>query len=282
MDELVGLFDNYSGDLHVNKPASRIDKYYFSGTIIIFLCLKGEAKFNVRFKEYTLQENCFLAIGAGIPFYYTDKSEDFRTDIFTIKESVFDKIAQGLIKIYFYRILYNKPMQKISHEKMMMCHSIYTYLKSFVSENDNYFKKQIIRNYLNILFYEACNIMLHDPGKNRNPKNKHKDEIAGNFIMLLEKNFKTSRKVEFYAREMHLTPKYLSATVKESTGRTASAWIDDYTVIEAKNMLRSGTATIQEIGYDLGFATPSHFAKFFKDKTGMTPKEARTKLLNIT
>ena len=273
-DNLVKLYDNYSGNNTFIRPVSISDRYCLPDSIVILLCIQGSAKFNVRFREYTLSENSFLAIGAGIPFYYTWKSEDFKVNIMNVTEPVLNNLAQGLVKIYFYRILHECPLHFLSPEKMTMCSHIHRYLKSFVNENDNFFRKQIIRNYMNILFYEACNIMLHEP-ENRTDKDRHKEEVAGAFIRLLEKNFKYHRKVEFYAQEMNITPKYLSAVIKESTGRTASAWIDDYTVLEAKNMLRTSSSTIQEISYDLGFATPSHFAKFFKDKTGMTPKEAR-------
>lgn len=74
---------------------------------------------------------------------------------------------------------------------------------------------------------------------------------------------------------MNITPKYLSAIIKETTGRPASAWIDDYTVVEARELLTNSDETIQQISYDLGFSSPSHFAKFFRDRTGQKPKEAR-------
>jgi AraC-like DNA-binding protein len=32
---------------------------------------------------------------------------------------------------------------------------------------------------------------------------------------------------------------------------------------------------IHEVSYDLGFADPSHFARFFRKQTGMTPQEFR-------
>ncbi len=274
MEDWIKIYDNYSGKMKFSKPVSLIEKYVLSDTIILLICLKGHARFNVRFKEYTLSEGSFMAIGAGTPFYYTERSRDMKVNIITIKESAFDKLAPGLIRIYFRRLIYSNPLHHIPADKMEMCNMIHSYLKGFIGRNDNYFKRQIVRNYLDIMFYEACNILLHEPEIEKS-KDRHKDEIAGNFIMLLEKHFKTSRKVEFFARELNITPKYLSTVVKESTGRTASAWIDDYTVMEARNMLKSSTKTIQEISYDLGFATPSHFSKFFKDKTGLTPKEAR-------
>lgn len=277
MEDYIGIYDNYSGDAQYNQPVSSIDKFFFSKTIIILLCTEGHAGFNVRFKDYILSKNSFLIIGAGIPFYYTEKSDDFKVNIIAVADTVFDKLVQGLIRIYFQRILHEKPLHQVSGVKMEMCCGIHGYLKKFILEDDNFFKMQIIRNYLNILFYEACNIMMHEP-ENALRKDRHKEEVASKFIRLIEQNIRSGRKVEYYARMMNLTPKYLSSVIKAVTGRTASAWIDDYTLAVARNLLRASDMSIQQISYDLGFATPSHFAKFIKDNTGLTPKEVRARL----
>ena len=38
----------------------------------------------------------------------------------------------------------------------------------------------------------------------------------------------------YYARKFYITPKHLSAVVKEISGRTAGDWIENYAVMEAK------------------------------------------------
>ena len=54
--------------------------------------------------------------------------------------------------------------------------------------------------------------------------------------------------------------------------------MDNYVLLESKKMLRSSDESIQSISYDLNFATPSHFGKFFKKRTGMPPKEFRNSM----
>ncbi len=276
MENLVKIFDNYScNGNNISHFLSSRKKSSYPDMIIIMLCLKGHARINVRFAEYDMKENTFLAIAPGIPFYCIEESCDFKVDIIAIQEHIFDKLSHGIIKFYFYRILYGMPFLKIPEEKMEMCMKIHSYLKNFIEyENDNFFKKQITAKFLDILFFEACNIILHTPDK-RSSRARHKDEVTGRFIKMVGQNFRKNRKVEFYADKLNITPKYLSAILKITTGKTATRWIEDYTILEAKTLLRTGTATIQEISYDLGFTTPSHFAKFFKDRTGITPTEAR-------
>jgi AraC family transcriptional activator of pobA len=44
---------------------------------------------------------------------------------------------------------------------------------------------------------------------------------------------------------------------------------------EAKRALVFTGQPIHEVSYDLGFADPSHFARFFRKQTGMTPQAFR-------
>jgi AraC-like DNA-binding protein len=81
------------------------------------------------------------------------------------------------------------------------------------------------------------------------------------------------RNVGFYADRLSLTPKYLSRIIKEASGRSAPEWIDDYVILEAKNLLKYSGLAIKEIVYKLNFPSQSVFYKFFKARTGMTPTE---------
>ena len=43
----------------------------------------------------------------------------------------------------------------------------------------------------------------------------------------------------FYARELCITPKYLTTDIKRVSGRSASEWIDSYVILEAKTLLKN-------------------------------------------
>ena len=77
----------------------------------------------------------------------------------------------------------------------------------------------------------------------------------------------------FYADKLYISPKYLSLIIKESTGRSAAEWIDEYVILEAKNLLRFSGKNIQQIAYELNFTNQSSFGKYFKHLTGMSPSE---------
>lgn len=92
------------------------------------------------------------------------------------------------------------------------------------------------------------------------------------FLEELSKHYLQERSVGFYAEQLHLTPKYLTTLLRSTTGRTASEWIDEYVILEAKNLLKYSTMNIQEIAYYLNFPNQSFFGRYFKQHTGMTPR----------
>lgn len=93
------------------------------------------------------------------------------------------------------------------------------------------------------------------------------------FMHLVKLNYMRERSVQYYANQLHISPKYLSLLVRKATGRTASRWIDEFVIMEARNLLRFSDKNIQQIAYMLNFANQSAFGKYFKQITGMSPTE---------
>jgi AraC family transcriptional activator of pobA len=92
---------------------------------------------------------------------------------------------------------------------------------------------------------------------------------------LLEEHFRRERQLGFYAEKLAMTPDRLNDIVKRATGVTAGHLIRQRVLTEAKRQLVFTSLAIHEISYDLTFADPSHFARFFRKQTGTTPQTFR-------
>lgn len=81
--------------------------------------------------------------------------------------------------------------------------------------------------------------------------------------------------VGYFADRCCLSTAYFGQLIKKETGRTAKDFINDRLVSYAKQYLNDENLSVSQIGELLGFEYPQHFARFFKQHTGMTPNEYR-------
>src|SRR5262249_56304063 len=94
---------------------------------------------------------------------------------------------------------------------------------------------------------------------------------------LIEDHFRRERLIPFYAARLAMTPDRLNDRVKRAIGVTAGHLIRQRLLTEAKRQLVFTNQAITEISYDLGFSDPSHFARFFRKNTSMTPLDFRAR-----
>lgn len=78
-----------------------------------------------------------------------------------------------------------------------------------------------------------------------------------------------------YAALLHVSPNHLNKCVKATTGQSARELLDEMLILEAKVLLVQSTLSISEIAYRIGQQDPSNFSRFFRLKTGLTPKQYR-------
>lgn len=102
------------------------------------------------------------------------------------------------------------------------------------------------------------------------------EEYFSRFLGLLSVYYRQERKIGFYASRLCVTPKYLSAVVKEASGKTPGKWIDEMVMDEIYCLLRDSTIPIKEIAYRMNFANRSFFGKYVKRYTGVSPHYYRT------
>ena len=109
------------------------------------------------------------------------------------------------------------------------------------------YSDEVMRSVIRTLAYKVCRVIdrhisaaavLPASARSRN------EEYFNQFMKELARHYMQHRSVGFYAAQLHLTPKYLTTIIRKTTGRTASDWIDDYVVLEAKNLLKYSTMSI--------------------------------------
>ncbi len=100
------------------------------------------------------------------------------------------------------------------------------------------------------------------------------DYIFRDFVLLLQQ-YPHEREVQWYAKELKITPKYLSEVCKGKSGKSAGEWIADVTISELKHYLKNTTLPIREIARVLEFPNASFFSQYTRKHLGMTPNRYR-------
>lgn len=82
--------------------------------------------------------------------------------------------------------------------------------------------------------------------------------------------------VRYCADQLHLSANYFGDLIKKETGKSAQESIQLKVMSLAKERIFDRSKTLSEIAYELGFKSPQHFSRMFKNETGQTPNEYRS------
>ena len=102
--------------------------------------------------------------------------------------------------------------------------------------------------------------------------------ILRHFQAKINDCFRDTHEVGGYAAMLNISAGHLSEVVKNQSGKSAIKHIHDRLVLEARRLLFHTPNSLKEIAFDLGFAEPSYFNRFFKRETGLTPADYRANI----
>ena len=106
----------------------------------------------------------------------------------------------------------------------------------------------------------------------------HLGEVFVRFREMVERDFKTVRRVEDYAELLAYSPRTVSRATIEAVGVGPKEFIDRRVLLEAKRLLAHTDLTAAQIGDELGFSDAANFGKFFRRGTGDSPIDFRNGL----
>ncbi|RAV31024.1 AraC family transcriptional regulator [Sinomicrobium soli] len=96
----------------------------------------------------------------------------------------------------------------------------------------------------------------------------HKLDLIRRFALLVELHFRQQHEVRFYAESLNKSAKTLSNLFALYGQPSPSKIIHDRIVLEARRLFLYTDKSAKEVSFELGFANPEYFSRFFKSKTG--------------
>ena len=102
------------------------------------------------------------------------------------------------------------------------------------------------------------------------------DSFLDRFRTILQQNLNDADfNVERIGEEMGMSRVQLYRKIKSLTGMTPVELLRKSRLARGKQILESSERSVSEVAYEVGFTSPSYFAKCFKDEFGITPGDVR-------
>lgn len=247
------------------------------GNGALLFCTSGEADITIDLKKYHIVPNTNIMLLPQSIFSLQSASEDFMMHYFAYSEEMF-KAACFRIDPPFIRFLKeNSCHTHTPEETFRSLPGLIGAGYAIYRDTTNSFREKIAQNLLQIFFLDTCDkvqkLFTHEQieGGNR------KAELFQKFINLVHTHCTSQREVSFYAEQLCISTRYLSAVTRQMGTGSAKAIIDDYLVLELKVALQSTNLSLKEIADKFHFPDQSFFGRYFKKHTGMSPKEFRQK-----
>lgn len=105
-------------------------------------------------------------------------------------------------------------------------------------------------------------------------------ELYLRFTQMLSAYILQEHSVEFYASALCVTPQYLRRVVKNLSGKTVHAWINEALIREIEKRLAETDMTVQQIAEELSFSEQATLTRFFKRYKGVSPLKYRKELFS--
>ena len=245
----------------------------------ICICLNGQGEIRLNMNDQLLEKHKLLIlfpqaiitlsnISDDFSFLYIRMSPEFMSEILFrfppsfvgfIKERFYHQLPEEAFELFYKE--YFKTLQARYNDRAHLC------------------RREVIANILRNFFLDTYSKVKINESLMPSSRSR-KNLLMEQFCELVIKNYSISREVSFYADKLFITPKYLSMILKELDvhNRSAKEWIDDHTITAIKLTLSTSNLSILEIANNMNFPSLSFFCKYFKSRTGMSPKNYRKRM----
>ena len=238
--------------------------------------MSGEATLSINLNEYLVRPNDVVISTPEVAIHVVGYTEQATAYMIAFSKSFVNEIQIDLAtSLPVYMRFGKDPVLHATSADVGEIRQVFQLIKTMLRSDKERYRHEIIRTLFTTAFYIITDLNQRERPANR-PKGRG-ELIFEEFTSLLQRYNKRERNVGFYARQLNITPKYLSSVVKEVSGRTAARWIDESVILEAKTLLKYSGMSIQEIAYSLNFSTQSFFGKYFKQHTGTSPSRYKRK-----
>ena len=268
IDNDIVLVDDF-GRLPLPQDTARME------CLLLGVCLEGEASYMVDTVEHTVHPNDIIIISHNQLTGHGRMSADCRGMGLILSYDFFHEIIKNIHELSSLFIFARfHPVYQLMPEETERIKLYLSMIRRKIENTQHHFRKETVQSLIASMIYDLSNALYRSQTAGRT-RNTSAEKIFAEFIKLVEDNFREQRNMAWYGKQLDISTKYLYCSVKQVSKRTPTDWIDDYVLLEIKQLLANSTYSIKEIAQKLHFSSQSFLGKYFKDRVGVSPKEYR-------
>ena len=213
-----------------------------------------------------------------------EMSPDFAFNQVTIDATIFEKVMYDHMRVepnWYAKQEYVKehPIFKLTEPSKDFFFAYFHLLTLQLQDTLTNYRRQILMMIAKGATMEMLNYLdklaVIDPSVATQRRSVNTSDYTFHQFMRLLQQYPHEREVQWHAKQLGITPKYLSEICKDRSGKSAGEWIAEITVSELKHYLRNTTMPIREIARVMDFPNASFFCQYTKKHTGLTPNHFR-------
>lgn len=160
----------------------------------------------------------------------------------------------------------------LTDEEMEQVEALHTLLYNMTHSGQA--APQVVLSLVAAFLWQAGSLWERHEDENRSSLSREQ-RLFTDFIQLVSRYATQEHNIDFYARRLFISSRYMSTLVKQVSGKAAKQWIDDAIVTRIKVELRHTGKSAAQIADEMNFPNPSFFCKYFKRLTGTTTQRYR-------
>lgn len=259
------------------EDSSRRNKYYFephihSHLFQVFFVTEGNAIFKTDDQEYRIEAPCIITVPENHEHSSrTNESTKGLTLTLSVElvQDVISQIPNGNFEFEVARIIQGVNSMDKSKTIFNHAHALY---EEYLLDEPNVLMG--ILGHLNLIFVNIHRMILQTKVISIK-SDRLSNRYFSDFIESIKGSQSSQKPISQYAKELKITPTHLNRICKTVVGKTASQIVQEYAILRSKRYLDYTSYSVSEIAYLMDFRDPGYFCRFFKKKTGFSPKKYR-------
>lgn len=253
----------------INSPA-------FYDCVVHLICTSGLGSFSYNDRHFEISRNEIAVISRPQLVSAITADERFSCEYIAAP----DKFLHNLLPANNYAIqgcvsLFDNPIIKVDEIDVGRFRTDLDNIRNRIDNIDHRFYHELMGSLLQTMIYDLFDF--HAKTNDNILTTDRVGYITAQFFTLIEGGRpKTQREVSHYAEQLHVTPKYLSDTIKRVTGTSVSTHINNAATAIALEYLKNSNMSVSQIADEMNFSSLSYFSRFCVKHFGMSPVKFRT------